>query len=152
MKDLNSALCVSQAVTASAVTTDYYDAQTARDMGLGCPLVIEVFVNTTPTAGSSTALNFELRADSSSTDIATVGTTCDKQMVVASVLSADYATTLAAGKTLVIPIPPGFATLRYWNLKFTAVTGSIAAGVFSAYIVPDAGKQINYASGYTVSS
>jgi hypothetical protein len=122
----------SQAVTATAVSTDIIDLgpvtnNTLRDVGNGRQLFLVIQCDTTTAAVGAATVTFSLESDST-TDLATSPT-------VHATSAAIGKATLVAGYQLVIPVPAGLKNFeRYMGVRYTVATGPLTAGAFSAFI------------------
>lgn len=133
--DKQNSFCSSQAVTASAPSTDYIDLGAARDIGVSDGLQVLITVNTTATAAGAATVAFSLEKDSSSAFGSAVAVTST---------AAIGKATLVAGYQFYLPIPIG-TDARYLRVYFTVATGPLTAGAFSAAIVKGEQKNISYA-------
>lgn len=121
-----------QAVTVTAPTTDVVDVGNAySDIGSSEKLELAINVSTTATAAGAATVTFALQ------DSADNNTFTDL-----SVTKAYPVAELVAGKTIIIPVPPG--ARRYVRGNFTVATGPLTAGVFNAAIVNGAQRNIAY--------
>jgi len=121
----------SQALTATAVSTNTFDANTLQadpdpDWGAGEPMcaVINVEVAADFTSGNET-YSFGIVED----DAADLGT--NTNIVDVTIAAAK----LTAGKIIVIPIPAGLWTKRYLGMEYT-LGGSTPTITVSAYLQP----------------
>jgi hypothetical protein len=136
-------LSENQAVTASAVTTNTVDLSQARDIGEGKPLYMVFTI--TETFATLTSLAFNVVTD----DNASLSSPTVINTVSVTLASGG----LAAGKQIVLPIPPlkGSKGERYLGASFTvggsnATTGKITTDIVETF----QGGQKYYASGFTV--
>lgn len=133
----------SQAVTASAVSTDQIDLgpvtnNTLRDVANGKPLFLVIQVDTSATAAGAATVTFSLESDSTN-DLATSAT-------VHATSAAIGKATLVAGYQLVIPVPAGQKNFeRYLGVRYTVATGPLTAGAFSAFITDEPQAAPTYA-------
>lgn len=141
--DAHLTLSDAQALTATAASTNYYDAGAARQIGDGEPLAAYITV-----------------------DVAADFTTTDESYVIAlqsdDNTSFSSATTLAtrtvttaeraAGSRIVIPFPPAAPAERYYRLYYT-LAGTTPTVTLTAQIQPMSMLQNErvYAGGFTVS-
>jgi len=131
--DYENELSDDQAVTDTAVSTNYIDFGDAKDHAKGNPLMLEVVVGTTCTSGGSATVTFALETDSTTTF------TPDKSFLLASAVPV---ATLVAGYVVYRgSIPQGL--LRYAQLKYTVATADLTAGTFSARIVEAFQSNVN---------
>jgi hypothetical protein len=114
----------SQAVTATAASTDIIDLGSSRDIGAGEPLEIIVAVDTTFTAGGAATLDIALQTDTSSGFGSAVTLASTGATAVASLTSG---VAIARWK-----VPRG--VLRYLRLNYTVATGPMTAGTITAGI------------------
>lgn len=147
--DANLTLSASQAVTATAFSTNTLDLGVARDIGVGEELNIYVNVEVTAAAAGAATVNFQI-VTSANPNLSTptiIGQT-----------DAIPKANLVAGSAIQIPIPVSFINSlgqRYLGLQYTVGTGPLTAGTFSAGIVIDnaiqsASKKVYYPSGFSV--
>jgi hypothetical protein len=139
----------SQAVTATAVSTNVYDlfpvgnsinSNTVRDIGVGEDVYLVVQVDTTATAAGAATVTVTLES-SSTADLATAPTV--------HFSSTAYAlANLAGGKTLLAIKLPADAYKRYIGVRYTVATGPLTAGAFSAFFAKDIQAFRAYAKGY----
>ena len=139
----------SQAVTATAISTNVYDlyprgnavnTNTVRDIGVGEDVYLVVQVDTAATAAGAATVTVTLES-SASADLS--GSTVH-------VSSPAYAlASMTAGKTLLaIKLPAGDYN-RYVGVRYTVGTGPLTAGAFSAFFAKDIQAFKAYAKGYT---
>lgn len=146
LTDANLTLSASQAVTATAFSTNTIDLGVARDIGAGEELNIYVNIEQTATAAGAATVNFQV-VTSANANLSTptiVGQT-----------DAIPKASLVAGKQIMIPVPRSFINAlgqRYLGLQYTVGTGPLTAGIFSAGVIIDAVDSglKNYPSGYSV--
>lgn len=144
--DANLTLSASQAVTATAFSTNTIDLGVNRDIGAGEELNIYVNIEQTATAAGAATVNFQI-VTSAAANLSTptiIGQT-----------DAIPKASLVAGTQITIPVPRSFINKlgqRYFGLQYTVGTGPLTAGIFSAGVVidlPDSGLK-NYPSGFSV--
>lgn len=141
-------LSSAQAVTASAVSTNTIDLGTARDIGSGEPLEVDVTVDTTVTAAGAATVTFQV--------ISSAAAALTSPTIVTQTEAIGKAELTAGRKPIRIRISPHILAAlpvgqRYLGLQYTVATGPLTAGNFTANIVQtgqDVGK--TYPSGYTV--
>lgn len=132
----------SQAVTATAASTNLIDFGAIRDMGVGRNLYVVVLCTVAMTdSGSDSTLACTLETDdnssfSSATTTQTIGT---------------FSAVSAAGTKIVARLNPLQANERYLRVKYTPANGNLTTGSFSAFIVSDADLYTSYADGLTIS-
>lgn len=130
-KDLT--VSTSQAVTASAASTDYIDLGAARDVGQA-GLCFVVTCDESATAAGAGTMSISLQCDDN---------TSFSSAKTLSVTDAFAKTVLTAGREpIYIPLPTGLDE-RYVRLYYTVGTGPLTAGKFTAGVV--AGVQSNKA-------
>lgn len=148
----------SQAVTATAISTNVYDLfsmstgasatdlspNTRIDVGSGedVYLVVNTAVLATDTSSDATlTVSFETADD--------VGLSTNMQVVytTGAIAFASFAT---AGTNLVKIKIPAFAYRRYIGLRYTVASGPLTAGAFDAFITNTVDAQRIYKSGFTV--
>lgn len=134
----------SQAVTATANSTNVVDLEQVRDIGAGETL--KLFVTVTETMDDS--------GDDSTVAVSFVTDDNDTLTTPATIRSlVTFAANTAAGTTLFFDIEPenGVAFQRYIGLIYTLANGNLSAGKFSAGIVRDVQTAPkHYASGYAI--
>ncbi len=133
----------SQAVTATAISTNTYDTggglNTLKDLGginTGSFLVIQV--DATATAAGAATVTFSVESDSTA-DLATSPTVHYTSPAIAK-------TALVPGYELRIPLPSG-SYERHIGVRYTVGTGPLTAGAFSAFITNDPQTWRPYANG-----
>ena len=140
----------SQAVTATAVSTNVYDTNavagpnTIQDIGNGedIYLVVQTAVTATDT-GSDATLTITLESDST-TNLATSPTVHYSSGAIA------FASFATAGTQLIAVRLPAGNYERYLGVRYTVASGPLTAGQFDAFLVKDIQRNINYASGFSV--
>lgn len=134
----------SQAVTASAVSTDTIDLSVARDIGEGEALYMNFAVTEAATAAGAATVTFQVIAS----DAANLGSP-----VVIGSSDAIPKASLVVGANIPVRISPQIGSLgkRYLGANYVVATGPLTAGKFIADIVHGVqdGKK-SYASGFTV--
>lgn len=136
----------SQAVTATAISTNVMDLNTAFnyntgvDIGTGEDVYLVVQVDAAATAAGAATVQVTLESSvAAGLTSSTVHFT-----------SANYALTdLTAGKTLFSVKLPSGTYLRYLGVRYTVGTGPLTAGSFSAFLVKDVEAWRPYARNYT---
>lgn len=141
-------LSAAQAVTASAVSTNTVDLGTARDIGTGESLEVDITVDTTVTAAGAATVNFQV--------ISSASAALTSPNVIAQTDAIGKAELTAGRKPIRIQISPAVLNAlpvgqRYIGVQYTVGTGPLTAGAFTANIVRN-GQDVNkhYASGFTV--
>lgn len=134
-----------QALTASAASTNIIDLGADRNIGIGEPMSVVVFVDVALDDGNADetyAISVQADDNSGFSSAATVASA-------ATVTRGD-----AAGTRYVIPLPADYATEQYLRVYYT-LGGTTPSGTVSAYLIPssmiDAVKPNEYAIGYTIS-
>lgn len=131
----------SQAVTASAASTDYLDLGAIRDIGTGENLYLVVSCTVAMTdSGSDSTVTVTIETDdnssfSSATAAQTIGT---------------FAAVSAVGTKLVARLQPFKINERYARVYYTLANGNLTTGSFDALIVKDIDAQAYYADAVTV--
>jgi len=135
--DVQNRLWSSLGLTTTAVSTNAIDCAapyttnaTQPDPSAGEPLAL--FVNVETAGGHAGTETYEFQVITATASDLTTG-----QLVIATtgtIATADVAVTLAAGRTIVLPIPPGSITQRYLGAKI--VSANSAAVTVSGYILP----------------
>jgi hypothetical protein len=124
--DYNLKVSASQAVTASAGSTDCIDLGSARDIGVGCQKYFAITCDESATAAGAATVSFSLQCDDNSSF-------SSAKTVITS--DAFAKTVLTAGRDpIYLPIPPGLNE-RYVRVYYTVATGPLTAGKFSAGVV-----------------
>jgi len=133
----------SQAITATAVSTNAYDLKkVSQDVGTGERLYLYVTVVTAFTdSGSDSTVAVTLVTDdnsslSSATAVQTLGT---------------FAALSAVGSKLVVPIASNLTLEQYIGLNYTLANGNLTTGAVTAGIVTEADLYKVYPKGYTIS-
>lgn len=121
-------LSAAQAVTASAASTNIVDLGSARDLGQGEPLEIDIRVGATVTAAGAATVQFQLQtaSDAAFTTPYTLVQT-----------DAIPKASLAAGASIPLHVDRAspYAPLQYLRLYYNVGTGPLTAGTFTASIV-----------------
>lgn len=142
-----------QAVTATAISTNVYDLNSAtnsnvpltQDLGVGSEVVYLVVQTTTAITdtGSDATLTVTLESDSTA-NLATA------PVVHMSTGALAFATYAPAGSIIFAgPLPFG-AYKRYIGLRYTVASGPFTAGTITAFLTLDVQRYQYYASGFTV--
>jgi hypothetical protein len=133
----------SQAVTATAVSTDIIDlgpvltTTTTRDVANGRQLFLVIQCDTTTAAAGAATVTFSLESDDNT------GLT---SATVHATSAAIGKATLVAGYQLVIPVPAGQKNFeRYLGVRYTVATGPLTAGAFSAFVTDSIQNSPTYA-------
>lgn len=136
----------SQAVTATAISTNVMDLNTAFnyntgvDIGTGENVYLVVQVDAAAAAAGAATVQVTLESS------AAAGLTSST----VHFTSANYALTdLTAGKTLFSVKLPSGTYLRYLGVRYTVGTGPLTAGSFSTFLVKDVEAWRAYARNYT---
>jgi hypothetical protein len=114
----------------------------AVNIGAGERLWVVISIDTAMTSGSSDdTLTVDLVTDdnagiNSATLIQTLGV---------------FPAVSAAGTRIIAPVPFNAAYERYIALRYTAATGALTAGAFTAFITKDIDSYKSYPKGYTIS-
>lgn len=144
LTDKQTRLGDAQAFSASGATTDYYDSGVARNLGDGEPMAMLFTVTTGAdiTTGDET-YKFGLQCDDN-TSFSSALTLLERTVAAAS-------SGLAAGKQVVLPIPPGLVEryIRgYLTLGGTTPSISVDCDIVPLSMVP---KTAYYADGFDIS-
>ena len=133
----------SQAVTASAGSTNSIDHGIARDLGTGQRLYLVVAVTVAFTdAGSDSTVTATLETDN---DTAFGSPTL-------AVLSLPvFAALSAIGATRIGVLPPVYVNERYSRVYYTVAGGNLTTGSFDAFLVQDIQQFVAYADAVTIS-
>lgn len=127
--DIEAEFSNSQAITATAISTNVYDTQVDRLVNLGGlqPAYLVVQWDTTATdSGSDATVTIELVG----ADNAALTT---NPTVMASLGAVPFAS-LIGGTTLGIIAMPFYKTRRYFGVRYTVASGPLTAGAVSAFI------------------
>lgn len=144
--DVQAEFSDSQAVTATALSTNVYDqsplTKTAtRDLGAGADSYLVLQVDTAAAAAGAATVTVTLE---SADNTGMTGSTVHGTFGPFSIAQ------MAAGTTLgTIPLPYG-AYKRYVGLRYTVGSGPLTAGAFSAFITNNPQVYTAYARNYTV--
>lgn len=139
----------SQAVTATAVSTNVYDlyprgnavnTNVTRDIGVGEDIYLVVQCDTTATAAGAATVTVTLES-SSTADLATTPTV---HFASAALALAN----LSGGTTLLAIKLPAGSYNRYVGVRYTVATGPLTAGAFSAFLAKDIQAFRAYVKGY----
>lgn len=147
--DAENTLSASQAVTATAFSTNTIDLSQARDVGAGEEVNIYVNVEQTVTAAGAATLNIQ------------VVTSANANLSTPTIIGQTDAipkANLPIGSQIIIPVPRSFINQlgqRYLGLQYTVSTGPLTAGIFSAGVALDAPDNTGlvkkvYPSGFAV--
>lgn len=140
----------SQAVTATAISTNQYDTHPrgngtvtnlTRDIGVGEDVYLVIQCDTTATAAGAATLTVSLEsaADAGLTTTPTVHFTT----------GALPLANLTGGRTLAAIKLPAGDYQRYIGVRYTVGTGPLTAGAFSAFLAKDYQAFKAYQRGYT---
>lgn len=130
-----------QAITATAVSTEYIDFGVARDMGIGENLHVVILVSTAFTdSGSDSTVTVTLETDdnssfSSATVAMTIGT---------------FAALSAIGSRLVARLQPLKVNERYARLNYTLANGNLTTGALTAFVLSDVDLALLYPDAITI--
>ena len=130
-----------QAVTATAVSTNVYDAGAAnRDIGNGEPLELVVVVGEAAVSGGSSTLVITLQDSADNSSFADV----------LSSPSIPKASITLGAELFKTKLPVGLR--RYTRLNYTVGTADLTAGKFTAFLTPV--RQANRAmpSGFSITN
>jgi hypothetical protein len=147
--DANLTLSASQAVTATAFSTNTIDLGQNRDIGVGEELNIYINTEVAATAAGAATVNFQVVAS----DNANLSTP-----TILGQTDAIPKASIVVGAVFVLPIPVSALKnlgQRYLGIQYTVGTGPLTAGTFSAGVVIDVPvqngvKKVNYPSGFSV--
>lgn len=135
----------SQALSASAASTNIIDFGADRNIGIGEPMSVVVNVEVALDAGNADetyAIAVEADDNSGFSSATTIASA-------AQVTRGD-----AAGTQYVIPLPADYNAEQYLRVYYT-LGGTSPSGTVSAYLVPssmiDNSKPFEYGIGYTIS-
>jgi hypothetical protein len=131
----------SQALTATAASTNSLDHGEPRNLGVGQPVYVVVVVTVAFTDGSSdSTCTVTVETDdntgfSSATTAQTIGV---------------FAALTAAGSRLIAALQPNQVNERYSQLKYTMANGSLTTGTVTAGLVYDYDAYTAYADAVTI--
>lgn len=135
----------SQALTASAASTNLIDLGADRNIGIGEPMSI--------------VINVEVVLDNTTADETYTATVqADSTAAFSSAITVGGVVTMAAdsaaGTQFIIPLPADYSTEQFLRVYYT-LGGTTPTGTVSAYLIPSsmiANSEFGgYASGYTIS-
>jgi len=148
MTDAFLQLSSSQAVTASAVSTNTIDLSVARDIAVGKPLYLMITVDEAATAAGAATVTFQA--------ITSAAAALTSPTIVSQTDAIGKAELTVGHEPIIIPIAPALLAAqpvgqRYLGVQYTVATGPLTAGKFSCTVVADVhASNINYASGFSV--
>lgn len=134
-----------QAITATAASTNYIDAATTRNLGVGEQLFVCMLITTAFTDSSSDSTvtpSLEVDDNTSFSSPATIAT----YPVFAALTAINMLRFFHLD-----PITPTGSYERYMQLRYTVANGNLTTGSITAFIVKDIAAFRAYAVGYTVS-
>jgi len=132
----------SQAVTASAASTDIMDLGEERRIGTGKPVYLVVQTTVVMAdSGSDSTVTATLESDSaeafsSATTVLTLPV---------------FAAETAAGTRRMLAIPPDVLTERYIRVYYTVANGNLTTGSFDAFLTESVDAIQTYADNVTIS-
>lgn len=147
--DSQNTLSASQAVTATAVSTNTIDLSQLRDVGVGKDVYIYVNVEVAAAAAGAATVNFQL--------ISSASASLSSPTVLVQTDAIPKAS-LPVGQQIVLQVPEAILNdigQRYLGLQYTVGTGPLTAGTFSAGVTLDTAlvgrnKKLIYPSGFAV--
>lgn len=141
--DAHLSLSDAQALTATAASTNYYDAGAARAIGDGEPLAALVTIDVAADFASSNETYVITVESDDNTSFSSATTLASRTMTAAE---------RAAGSRIIIPIPPSTPAERYYRLNYT-LAGTTPTVTLTAQIQPMSMLQNErvYAGGFTIS-
>lgn len=141
--DAHLTLSDAQALTATAASTNYYDAGAARQIGDGEPLAAYITVDVAADFTSTNETYVITLESDDNTSFSSPTTLASRTMSAAE---------RAAGSRIVIPFPPGAPAERYYRLNYT-LGGTTPTVTLTAEIQPMSMLQVErvYAGGFTIS-
>jgi mRNA-degrading endonuclease toxin of MazEF toxin-antitoxin module len=125
--DIQNQFSVNQAFTATAVSTNAYDTQTAAaDPTIGERLAVVVYPKVAAAGGATYALQ-AIQADDAAltTNVEVLGQ-----------LTGVADASLVKGREIEIPIPQGVKTRRYLGFKVVMTGGTTPTVTLDAYLMP----------------
>lgn len=141
--DAQTLLSDAQALTATANSTNVYDSSSDRNIGLGTPLGVKITCDVAIGGTSPTATAKIVTDDNASLSSKT------------DVTGAVSLAGLAAGGSVIIPVPPDTVMERYiavtYTLGGTSPTITVTAWLAPLSMLETSGTNVYYAAGYTVS-
>ena len=148
----------SQAVTATAISTNVYDLFSMSTGGSATDLSPNTRIDVGSGEDVYLVVNTAVTATDTSSDATLVVTfeTADNEalstnaQVVATSGTLAFATFATAGTNLIKIKIPSFAYRRYIGIRYTVASGPLTAGQFDAFITNTVDAQRIYKSGFTV--
>lgn len=132
----------SQAITATAASTNLVDLGAIRDLGLGENIYVVVACTVAMTdASSDSTVTVTIETD----DSASFGSATTTQTIGA------FAAVSAAGTQLIARLGIGQMNERFARLKYTVANGNLTTGSFDAFLTHDIQKATVYADAITIS-
>lgn len=139
--DAELLLSDAQAVTASAASTNIYDASAARNLGVGKPIYAVARVATAFTdAGSDSTVTVKLEAD----DDSAFGSVDATQTL------GTFAALSAVGTRLIAAIQPDILNKRYFRGYYTLANGNLSTGAIDLAITLDPDLWAAYPDNVTI--
>ena len=148
----------SQAVTATAISTNVYDLFTMSTGASATDLSPNTRINVGSGEDIYLVVNTAVTATDTSSDATLIVTfeTADNEalstnaQVVATSGTLAFAAFATAGTNLLKIKLPSFAYRRYIGIRYTVASGPLTAGAFDAFISTGVDDQRIYKSGFTV--
>lgn len=148
----------SQAVTATAISTNVYDLFTMSTGASATDLSPNTRINVGSGEDIYLVVNTAVTATDTSSDATLIVTfeTADNEalstnaQVVATSGTLAFAAFATAGTNLIKIKLPSFAYRRYIGIRYTVASGPLTAGAFDAFISTGVDDQRIYKSGFTV--
>lgn len=145
--DKNLLFSTSQAITASAASTDVIDLGVLEDLGIGDDPSLEIILLITETftaAGAATLVaSFQGSVDNSSwTDMAMTAAIGKASLTAGAEIARWSLPSLVAGQSMP----------RYLRMNYTVATGPMTAGKVTAGILLDRQQNVAYPPGIAISN
>jgi hypothetical protein len=140
-------LSASQAVTASAVSTNTIDLSQARDLGPGADLYATFGVEVAALAAGAATVTFQI-ISSASANLSSPTILTQSDAIGKAELTIGKAFSIPLGNAILAAQAKG---QRYLGVQYTVGTGPLTAGTFSCYLTTDCLHDVKaYPSGFTV--
>lgn len=139
--DSSLQLCLAQAVTATALSSNVIDIGSARNIGAGEDLYLYIQTNIAATAGGNATVNFQLQTSTASAMNNPVTLLDSGAIPIAS---------LGGNSCLKLKLPTSQAFQEFLGLNFLVTNGPLTAGAFSAWIARNVDDTAAYPSGFNI--
>jgi hypothetical protein len=139
--DSSLQLALTQAVTATALSTNVIDIGSARNIGAGDDLYLYIQTNTAAAAAGNATVNFQLQTSQAQALTSPVTVLDSGAIPIAS---------LGANSCLKLKLPTSPAFQEFLALNFLVTNGPLTAGAFSATITRNVDDSAVYPSGFNI--